>query len=386
MTTPHYPLADTVRDAFTQQYGATPAAIVRAPGRINLIGEHTDYNDGFVLPAAIDRAVFIAGTRRADRIVRVHSVDYKIDVQFTLDDLQAQDAPPVTLYPRGASWILQQEGQPIGGMDLAIVSDIPSGAGLSSSAAMGVAMLTLMCALFHITTYTPTQIAMLSVQIEHNFVGVRTGNMDQLISALGLPDHALLIDCRSLHTTPVPLSPQVSWLILDTTKRRELTHTEYGMRRQQCEEAAKLLGVPALRDVTPAMLENKRSVLSDVLYKRAKHVVEEDKRTLEMVDVLNKDDLHAAGQLLNASHASLRDLFQISIPELDIMADLAQHAPGCYGARMMGGGFGGSVLALVPNADAERVSTQVAAGYQAATGLTPIVYVGHASAGCSLVD
>jgi len=386
MSTASYPLAETVRAGFAQKYGSAPTAIVRAPGRINLIGEHTDYNDGFVLPAALDRAVFIAGTRRADRIVRVHSIDYSVDMQFTLDDLRAPDQHPATLYPRGALWILQEEGQSVAGMDLAIVSDIPSGAGLSSSAAMGVGMLELICTLCDITAYSPTDKALLSVQIEHRFVGVRTGNMDQLISALGQADHALLIDCRSLHTTPVPLPSEASWLILDTSKRRDLTHTEYGLRRAQCEEAARLLGVRALRDVTPAMLENASPTLPDVLLKRARHVVYEDQRTLDMVDVLHNGDLVAAGQLLNASHASLRDLFQISIPELDIMADFAQRTPGCYGARMMGGGFGGSVLALVPNADAERIGTQVAAQYQSATGLTPITYVGHASAGCGLID
>ncbi len=370
--------------AFEKAYGQPPQVMGRAPGRANLIGEHTDYNEGYVLPIALDRVTCVAAAPRDDSLVRVHSLDYNVDVQFSLDDLRAPGQHEATLYPRGVLWILREEGYTPRGLDLAIGSDVPNGAGLSSSAAMELAMLEVATALFDIPM-TQTAKALLGVQIEHRFVGVRTGMMDQMISALGQADHALLIDCRTLQVTPVPLPPDVSLLILDTGKRRELSNTEYGLRRTQCERAAQLLGVRALRDVTVKQLEEAAAFLPEVIYKRAMHVVQEDVRTLATVEALRANDMPTVGRLLNEGHASLRDLFEISIYELDVMAELAQHAPGCYGARMMGGGFGGAVIALAPNDKAESIAAQVADGYRSQTGLEAIIYLGHAGPGSGLV-
>ncbi len=376
-----------VPEAFRAVYGTAPQVIARAPGRVNIIGEHTDYNDGFVLPAALDKAMVIAAALHDDphdgqdnQTVRVHSLDFNIDASFRLDALRDENAHEVTLYPRAVLWLLQQLGHPLRAMDLALGSDVPMGAGLSSSAATSIAMFEAAAALLNIPL-TGNQKAELGQQLEHQFVGVRTGIMDQMISVFGQKDHAILIDCRSLQTTAVPIPPGVSLLTLDTGKRRDLTHTEYGKRREQCEEAARLLGVKALRDVTPQQLAAAADKLPEVIERRAAHVVNEDVRTLAAVDALRAGDLAAVGRLINESHVSLRDLFQISIPELDIMAALAQAEPGCYGARMMGGGFGGAVIALVRDEDVEGFSVRVGEAYNAATHLKAYIYVAHPGTG-----
>ncbi len=372
-----------VPDAFRKVYGKAPTVIGRAPGRVNLIGEHTDYNEGFVLPAALDKNTVVAVALRDDQIVTVHSLDFVTDSQFTLDTLRDPDPNQATLYPRGVLWLLQQQGHTLRGMDIVIGSDVPTGAGLSSSAATEIAMLEAAAALLDIP-FKPQEKALFGVQVEHQFVGVRTGNMDQMISVLGQKDHALLIDCRSLEATPVPIPGGVSLMALDTGKRRDLTHTEYGKRREQCEEAARLLGVKALRDVTPEQLAAAANKLPEVIERRAAHVVNEDVRTLAAAAALRSGDLATVGRLLNESHVSLRDLFQISIPELDIMADLAQHEVGCFGARMMGGGFGGAVIALVSDEHVESFSERVALAYNDATHLRAYIYVAHPGPGSSV--
>lgn len=374
-----------VPDAFRQVYRKPPQVVARAPGRVNIIGEHTDYNEGFVLPAALDKAVYIAAALRDDQIVNVHSLDFNSDSGFRLDkNLKEPDTHEATLYPRGVLWLLKEQSYDLHGMDIVIGSDVPIGAGLSSSAATEVAMFEVASALLEIPL-SPEQKALLGVQVEHEFIGVRTGVMDQMISALGQKDHALLIDCRSLQTTPVPIPKGVSLLTLDTGKRRELTNTEYGKRREQCEEAARLLGVKALRDVTPEQLAAAADKLPEVIERRAAHVVNEDVRTLAAVDALRANDLKTLGRLLNESHASLRDLFEISIHELDVMADVAQREAGCYGARMMGGGFGGAVIALVKDEAVKRFSENVANAYNAATHLKAYIYAAHPGPGSSVV-
>ncbi len=372
-----------VPDAFRATYGKSPQLVARAPGRVNIIGEHTDYNDGFVLPAALDKAVYIAASLRDDQTVNVHSLDYNSHTSFDLDNLRGSNAHEATLYPRGVLWLLQQKGHALRGMELVMGSDVPIGAGLSSSAAAEVAMLEVASALLKIPL-TQEQKAQLGQEVEHEFVGVRTGIMDQMISACGKKDHAILIDCRSLQTTPVPIPQGVSLLTLDTGKRRELTNTEYGKRREQCEEAARLLGVKALRDVTPEQLAANADKLPEVIERRAAHVVNEDVRTLAAVQALRAGDLKTVGRLLNEGHASLRDLFEISIPELDVMAELAQHASGCYGARMMGGGFGGAVIALVKDEAVADFTDKVADAYNASTHLRAYIYAAHPGPGSSV--
>ncbi len=372
----------TVQHAFTDHFGTKPTHVSRAPGRVNLIGEHTDYNDGFVLPAAIDRAIYLSGKVRTDNKIGVQSLDYHGEATFTLNQLRDDKLPEWTRYLRGALWVLQEEGHKLRGMDLTIAGNVPGGAGFSSSAAVEVAMFELVSALLNISL-TQKQKALLGVQVEHKFIGIRTGVMDQMISALGEEGHALLIDCRSLATTAVPIPTGVTLMALDTGKRRQLVESEYGKRREQCEEAARLLGIKALRDITPEQLAAKADKLPEVIAQRASHVVNENARTLAAVDALRRGNLKTVGRLLNESHTSLRDLYEVSIHELDVMAELAQKTEGCYGARMMGGGFGGAVIALVQDAAVERVSDVVARAYNAATHLQAYIYALKAGPGSS---
>ncbi len=372
-----------VKIAFTEHYGKSPSHVSRAPGRVNIIGEHTDYNEGFVLPAATERAIYLAGRVRDDSQFTVQSLDYHGISSFTLDQLKDDSLPGWTRFPRGALWVLGENGYPLRGMDLTIAGNVPGGAGFSSSAAVEVAMFEIASALLGIDL-EQRQKALLGVQVEHKFIGIRTGVMDQMISALGREGHALLIDCRSLEATPVPIPRGVTLMALDTGKRRQLVESEYGKRREQCEEAARLLGVKALRDVMPEQLAANADKLPEVIARRASHVVNENARTLAAVDALRKGDLKTVGRLLNESHVSLRDLYEVSIRELDIMAELAQTTEGCYGARMMGGGFGGAVIALVQDSAASRLAETVAEAYNAATHLKAYIYATKAGPGSSV--
>jgi len=378
-------LTDRVVAAFEAQYGAKPDVYSRAPGRINIIGEHTDYNDGFVLPAAIDRAVVVAGRLRADSKLTFQSLDFEEVVTFDLDHLRDSSLPHWTRYPCGVLWMLRERKVNLRGMDITIAGDVPLGAGLSSSAAIEVAVTELCCALLDISL-TQREKALLGVDVENKFVGIPSGNMDQMISALGQANHALLIDCRTLEATPVPIPSGVSLLILDTGKRRELVNSEYGKRRAECEVGARLLGVKSLRDITVEQLEAQVSTLPNTLSfiaRRAMHVVYENARTLDVVEAFKAGNMERVGQLINNGHTSLRDLFQISIPELDVMSTLTQRQEGCYGARMMGGGFGGAVIALVQESRAQAIADTVARGYLATTGLKATIYVASIGAGSS---
>lgn len=370
--------------AFTAEFGARPSHLSRAPGRVNIIGEHTDYNEGFVLPAAIDKAIYFAGRLRDDDQVNVLSLDYEGKASFALRNLRDNALPAWTRFPRGVLWVLKEEGHALRGMDLAIVGDVPRGGGFSSSAAVEVSMLELASALFNMPL-SQAEKALLGVQVEHRFVGVRSGVMDQMISAVGQKDHAVLIDCRSLKTTPVPIPQGVTIVTFDTGVRRELVTSEYGKRREQCEEAARLLGVKALRDVTPEQLAAHIGRLPEIAGRRAAHVVNEDQRTLNTVAALERGDIEAVGRYMNESHASLRDLYEVSIRELDIIAALAQGEPGCYGARMMGGGFGGAVIALVRDDAVEGVLGSVVRGYREAAGREASVYRAKAGPGSSVL-
>lgn len=369
-----------VLEVFRARFDGAPALLARAPGRVNLIGEHTDYNDGFVLPAAIDRAIYVAARPRADGEIHLVSVDFEGQTRFTLDNLDDPELPAWSKYPRGAMWWLAEQGIAVPGFDAVIGGDIPVGAGLSSSAAVEVVMIELGLALAG-ASLSKQAIALGGVEVEHRFIGMPCGVMDQMASAMGVAQHALLIDCRSLETTPIPLPGGISIVIMDTAKRRGLVDSEYALRREQCEEAARRLGVPALRDVTREQVEAARERLGDVLYRRARHVVSENLRTNVFAMALRSGGLKTAGQAMRESHASLRDDYEVSCRELDIMADLANAQPGCYGARMTGGGFGGCAVALVENGAVDAFVRAVAPAYQAQTGLTPQLYVCQAAAG-----
>jgi galactokinase len=376
-------LKEDTKAAFIKRYGAPPTVIAHAPGRVNIIGEHTDYNEGFVLPAAMDRTIYIAAKVRNDDVVNIQSIDYNGDASFTTDQLKDSSLADWTAYPRGTLWVLKDKGHKLRGMDLVIAGDVPLAGGFSSSAAVEVAMFEVASALFNIDL-TQTQKALLGVEVENRFIGVRSGAMDQLASALGKEGHALLIDCRTNEATPIPIPPGVTLLALDTGKRRELLNSEYTVRREQCEEAARLLGVKALRDVTPEQLAANVDKLPEIIERRAAHVVNEDVRTLAAVKALKAGDLQTVGRLINESHASLRDLYQVSIHELDVMAELAQNEEGCYGARMMGGGFGGAVIALVDDAAVARLSERVSEAYNAATHLKAFIYPVKAGPGSGI--
>jgi galactokinase len=378
-------LRQRVVDSFGRVYGSKPALQVAAPGRVNLIGEHTDYNEGFVLPAAIDRHIVIGATGRSDRTVRVHSVDFGESVTFSLDDIQHDERNPWSNYERGVAWVLQQEGYTLAGMDMAIAGDVPIASGLSSSAAIEVATAYAFQCLSELEL-DGVRRALLCQRAENEFVGMRCGIMDQYIISLGKRGHALLIDCRSLDYQLVPIPPGCSVVVCDTKKRRGLVDSEYNTRRQECETGARLLGVRALRDVTPQEFEARQYELGEVTRKRCRHVVTEDQRVLDAVQALRHGDVALFGRLMNASHASLRDDYEVSCRELDIMVEVAWQQEGVLGTRMTGAGFGGCTVNLVRSDAAETFGQRVAEGYTAATGLVPDIYVCLAEEGVRTLE
>ncbi|WP_367849182.1 galactokinase [Rhodoferax sp. WC2427] len=381
-------LQTRIDTAFAQHFGHAPTLHVRAPGRVNLIGEHTDYNDGFVLPCAIDFETRIAVGPRSDRQVRICACDYgdAID-QF---DLDAPIAPRPDAqwanYVRGVVQVLLAKGLALGGMDMAIAGNVPQGAGLSSSASLEVAVGQAFNALHNSELLTPTDIALAAQKAENSFVGVNCGIMDQLISACGQADHALLIDCRSLTTQAVPVPAGLAVMIVHSHVQRGLVGSEYNTRRQQCEAAAAHYGVKALRDIDVARLERDAAGLDAVVLRRARHIVTENQRTLDAAQALATGDLQRLGQLMAASHDSMRDDFAITVPPIDHLVAILQAAIGPQGgARMTGGGFGGCVVALLPEALVPTARAAVAAQYRAPNGDAATVYVCHASAGVGVV-
>jgi galactokinase len=379
-----------VKARFSQQFGVPPATVVRAPGRVNLIGEHTDYNAGYVFPIAIERAVYVAARPRADRRVRLVSLNFDQACEFSLDRIEPDPIAPWSNYVRGVAFFLEQRGLHLAGMDAVVGGDVPIGAGLSSSAAIEVASATAFQALNHFKL-SQVEMALLCQRAENEFVGMRCGIMDQFISILGQHDHALLIDCRTLAYRAVPLSPVVRVVVCDTGVRHGLVGSEYNLRRQQCEEGVRFLQrhlphVQALRDVSVDDFERYQAELPDVVGRRVKHVVYEDERVLKSVAALEAGDVVGFGRLMNESHVSLRDLYQVSCRELDIMVEVARRLPGCLGSRMTGGGFGGATVSLVEADAVADFSVQVAQGYRAATGLEPAIYVTRAEDGASVVE
>ncbi|MCY4465019.1 MAG: galactokinase [Chloroflexi bacterium] len=378
-------LADKVNRRFHAAFGAEPAFIVRAPGRVNLIGEHTDYNDGFVFPLAIDRAAYIALRPRADRSVRVISLDMADDQSFDLDDLPRPDETRWVDYLIGVAWALQRGGYPLAGWEGLLAGDVPIGSGLSSSAALELAA----ARAFYCVggfNWDAAQMAQIGRAAENEWLGIQTGIMDQMISAAGLEGHALLIDCRSLETTPTALPATTSIVILDTGTRRGLVDSAYNERRTQCEAAARHFGIAALRDIDLATFSKRAEELEAVIRRRARHVISENERTLQARDAMLAGDAEALGKLMIASHISLRDDFEVSSPALDAIVDCANAEPSCYGARMTGAGFGGCAVALVRADDTTGFVRRVGAGYESAAGNRPALYVTRASAGAATID
>lgn len=372
---------------FTEQYGEPPALIIRAPGRVNLIGEHTDYNDGFVMPLAIDRAFWLALRPRADQHVSVHSLNINETALFTLTGLHKGSGTSWGEYVKGMAWALQEAGHSLTGFEGVLMSDVPMGAGLSSSAALE---LTIARAFAEVSQldWNPLEMALLAQKAENEWVGVNCGIMDQMIAAAGQAGHALFIDCRDLAHEPVPLPKGTAVVILDTATRRGLVDSAYNERRTQCEAAAQFFGVPTLRDVTLADLEARGEALqtlNPLIYRRAKHVITENERVRQAKNGLRAGDARRVGQLMDASHVSLRDDFEVSSEALDTMVWLARQQDGCWGARMTGAGFGGCAVALVQADKAAKFAEKVSQMYTKQMELEPAVYICEATDGAAVI-
>lgn len=377
-------LQELTQSVFTQHFGYAPTLTVQAPGRVNLIGEHTDYNDGFVLPCAIDYQTVISIAKRDDRQIRVLAVDYDHQVdQFALDQpIVPHEQLQWANYVRGVVKHLQQRNGKFGGADLVISGNVPQGAGLSSSASLEVAVGQALQTLYQLPL-DGVALALNGQEAENQFVGCNCGIMDQLISALGQPDHALLIDCRSLATRAVPLPDDVAVVIINSNVKRGLVDSEYNTRRQQCEQAAGFFGVKALRDVSQQQFNAREHEMDPLVAKRARHIISENARTLAAAEALASGDLARMGQLMAESHASMRDDFEITVPPIDALVEIVKAAIGEHGGvRMTGGGFGGCIVALMPQRLVEPVRAAVQREYPLrANGLQETFYVCTASAG-----
>ncbi|WP_145498215.1 galactokinase [Yersinia bercovieri] len=372
---------------FRQQFNRDAEVTIKAPGRVNLIGEHTDYNDGFVLPCAIDYETVISCGKRDDRQVRVIAADY--DNQQDIFSLDAPIVPHPEYrwadYVRGVVKHLQLRHADFGGADLVISGNVPQGAGLSSSASLEVAVGQALQSLYQLPL-SGVELALNGQEAENQFVGCNCGIMDQLISALGQQDHALLIDCRTLETRAVPMPTNVAVVIINSNVKRGLVDSEYNTRRQQCETAARFFGVKALRDVDPNLFFSIQDELDPVVAKRARHVITENERTLAAATALAAGDLKLMGQLMQESHISMRDDFEITVPPIDSLVDIVKSVIGEQGGvRMTGGGFGGCIVALMPTSLVEQVRATVAREYPAHSGgRTETFYVCQASQGAGL--
>ncbi|MEK8091139.1 galactokinase [Methylocystis sp. IM3] len=375
--------ASNLPSLFKRRFGREPE-LFRAPGRVNLIGGHTDYNGGFVLPAALDLATFIAIAPREDNLIQVHSVNFDSDLTFDLDQPQ-QPAHDWSDYIRGVAVGLMNSRYCLNGADVAVLSTLPIGSGLSASAALEVGF---GYALLSISDQTIDRLKLAQVcqHAENEFVGTHSGIMDQFISCHGVEGTALLLDCRSLEARPIPIDPAIRIIICNTMVHHELARSEFNQRRKDCEDAVALLstkitGVFTLRDVNLTQLREHAGLLPELIYKRARHVVNENARVIDAVLALEARDFVTAGKLMNASHESLRDDYSVSCRELDVMVELARKAPGVYGARMTGGGFGGCTVSLVSTETAKDFTAVVGPAYAAATGLSPTIFTCYPGAG-----
>jgi galactokinase len=370
--------ADAVRRRFRARFAREPK-LAAAPGRVNLIGEHTDYSGGFVFPVAIDRYCMVAFARNDEGILRGRSLEMEEERSISLEDLSPSGS--WLDYAAGVVRVYREAGVEISGMDFVVGGDLPIGAGLSSSAAFELAVARAVAEISS-TPWDPAAAARLAQRAENEFVGVPCGIMDQMACALSREGCAMLLDCRSLRYESVPIGGALLVVVMDTGTRRALASSAYEDRRRSCEEAASLLGVPALRDASREMI----SRLTGTIRRRALHVVEENARTLEMAAALRRGEEVTIGALMRGSHESLRDLFEVSSPALDAMVESACRHPGAVGARMTGGGFGGSAVALVRASAAESFAREVEVSYCRTTGNLGTLYRCRAVSGATLVD
>jgi galactokinase len=375
-----------LQNEFARIYGGPPEHIVRAPGRVNLIGEHTDYNAGFVLPMAIDREMLLAARKRKDQRIHMVALDFSGSVsEFSLDAaIQPDQANKWSNYVRGVAWALLQHGLALPGLDLAIRGNVPVASGLSSSAALEVCSATTFQTLAGFEM-SKVDLVRLCQKAENEFVGVKSGIMDQFISALAREGHALLIDCRDLSYQNVPLPRGASIAVCDSMKRRGLVNSEYNTRRAECEEAARRLGVTALRDASLEQFVRLEKEMPANVARRARHVITENARVLRAVVAARENDLEAFGTLMNESHESLRNDYAVSCAELDALVEIAHAQQGCLGARLTGAGFGGCTVNLVRDTAVDTFVSNVARDYVARMHLAPQIYVCRAMDGASVI-
>jgi galactokinase len=371
---------------FEDLFGSPPR-IFRAPGRVNLLGEHTDYNDGFVMPCAIGFSTRVAIFPRQDRKLVIRSEEFSEQFEFDLDNLPSRGKGIWSDYVLGIAVMLRQTGHSTPGASLLVRGDVPIGAGLSSSAAIEVASALALMSLDGAQLPLP-EVAKLCQRTENLFIGARVGIMDQFVSCLGKAGHALLLDCRSLEFKLIPLPENLRLVICNTMVKHEHASGAYNRRREECDEGVKILtqwypDIRALRDVSVAQLEQHIGEIPEVIYRRCLHVVSENQRVLKGAKYMTDGDVDQFGGLMRESHRSLRDLFEVSCRELDVMAEIAESLPGYCGGRMTGGGFGGCTVNLVQAADTRRFAEQITQRYQSAIGIKPDVYVCSAASGAS---
>ncbi len=380
---------DPVKQSHLDEYGKAPEVIASAPGRVNLIGEHTDYNDGFVFPMAIDFSVKVAISRRKDGHVHFYSVDFKDRKRATLPALRFRKEDRWANYPKGIINALLTRGHPLGGMDITIRGDIPQGAGLSSSAALEISTALAVQTLFRIEI-GKEELARLAQQAENEFVGVKCGIMDQFISRLAREGHAMLLDTRFLTYRYVPLTFKTAKILITNSKvPHGLVDSEYNKRREECVRCVELLSVKkpgtALRDYTPNDIRDSMGIIPESTRKKCLHVVEENQRVLEAEEALKKMDLITFGKLMNRSHESLRDLYEVSCPELDWLVKRAWETEGVYGSRLTGAGFGGCTVTLIEEDAIQRYRDHIVA-YERIFGFKPELYVCAPSAGARILE
>lgn len=369
---------DLLTARFREMFG-TEMRMFRAPGRVNLIGEHTDYNDGFVMPAAIGFYTWIAAAKREDRILEAYSDRFDEKVAFSLDALEGPPRKHWSDFIRGVAATLQGAGHKLSGANLVIHAEVPLGAGLSSSASLEVATALALTVPSGIAV-PRLELAKLCQAAEHEYVGTRCGIMDQFIATFGVSGNALMLDCRSLEYQLIPVPRDLRLVVCNSMVRHEHASGEYNRRRADCESGVKLLaqhlpGIRALRDVGIADLEKYKHALPETIYRRCRHVVSENQRVLDAAKALQSGDADGVGRLMYASHASLRDDYEVSCKELDLLVELAASSDGVYGARMTGGGFGGCTVNLVRGECASAFGAQIARTYQQATGIAPDIYI-----------
>lgn len=380
-------LAD-LKANFENHFGAQPARVFQAPGRVNLIGEHTDYNDGFVLPCAINYKTMVAVTPRDDNTVRTVAADYGNETdEFQLDnEIQSHPTQLWSNYIRGVVKHLQLRGFTFKGADLVVVGNVPQGAGLSSSASLEVAIGETFRQLYDLPM-TTQDVAVNGQQAENQFVGCQCGIMDQMVSACGEQYKALLLDCRSLHSKLIQMPTDLAVMIINSNVKRGLVDSEYNTRREQCEEAASKLGLKALRDISLEQLREHKSLLSEVVYRRAHHIVSENERTLDAADALEQADYATLSRLMAESHVSMRDDFEITVKPIDYIVEMLSDIIGDKGGvRMTGGGFGGCVVALLPHDMVPLARQALDDKYEANTGYKADVYICTASPGTGEIE